>query len=189
MRLGHEEQAETRCSARRRLRPAAVGQGRAAGRVGLGCHPDPAAVDLDLFSGPEPPEQRDAILDQCGPLPPVDPEHGELLGPVPDAHDVGDTAPADQVDDREILGQLDRFVERQEERGDVDGHGPRSWPRWPPRAGSVRGGTRPRPRGAGSERRPHRRGSRPTRTSRWWWRRARPEHPDQACWIAWRIAS
>ena len=46
----------------------------------------------------------------------VDAEHGELLGPIADAHDVGDAAPADQIDDGEVLCQLDGFVESEEER-------------------------------------------------------------------------
>ena len=122
MGLGDEQQAEACRSPRRRLGAAAVGQRGPAGCVGQRRHPDGPTVDVDLLPGPQSLEQGDALLDEGGALAPVDAEHGELLGPVADADHVGDPAPADQVDDRHVLCELDRLVQGQQESGHVDGY-------------------------------------------------------------------
>jgi hypothetical protein len=51
----------------------------------------------------------------------IDPEHRELLGSVPDPDHIRHPTPRDQVDHRQVLGELHRFVQREQQGGDTDG--------------------------------------------------------------------
>jgi hypothetical protein len=67
---------------------------------------------------PRGPEDRDALLQQADAVAHLPVVHRHLLGPVPGADHEVDPAAAHQVEDGEVLGEADRVVQGQDERGD-----------------------------------------------------------------------
>ena len=124
--LRDEEHPEPRRAPRRDFAPASVREKRTAGGEGERSDTRSFAVELHFFSRPEPAQQTDAFFDHPTPAAPFDAEHVELFGAVPDADHVRDAAAAQQVDDREVFGELHRLVQRQQQRGDADRHGRRA---------------------------------------------------------------
>ncbi len=121
MALGEEEQAQSAGAPGSGDGAAAVGEHGSAGRERERRDADLAPVDVCRLARPEPLQQADALFDQCGPAATVDAEHLELLVAVPDPDDVDHPAAAEQVDDGQILGQLHRLVEREQQGADGDG--------------------------------------------------------------------
>ena len=150
VRLGHEEQAEPSGTPGRRFGSSAVGQQGTPGGERPWRHGDAPPVHRDGLARPQALEHTDALLHKGTARPRVDAEEGELLGPVPDADDVGDATVTDQVDDGQVLGQFHRLVESQEQRGDGDGELRRRAPRSRRPAALVKAGTRRGRRDAGS---------------------------------------
>ena len=142
MRLRDEEHAETPGAPRGHFGAAAVGEHRTARREGERRHLHPPAVVFDGLARPQPAQELDTRFHDVPAPAAVDAEHVELLVAVSDADDVRHASAAHEVDDREVLGELHRFVQREQQRGHVDRHGRRARRRSRPPSGPVTAGSR-----------------------------------------------
>src|ERR1700760_165321 len=80
-------------------------------------YPHRAPPPLDRLTGPRPAEQGDARFERGPPGREVGTEHVELAPPVARSHHHLRPPLADDVDDREFLGDSQRVVQRQDEGG------------------------------------------------------------------------
>ena len=92
----------------------------------LRCHvqvvvPVVAPFEGERPVGPRPPDDLDALLHQPSPVAPIDAEHVELLQLVPEAEAQPEPASRQEIDDRGLLGHVERVVQRQQEHGRPDG--------------------------------------------------------------------
>ena len=109
---------------------------------------------------------RDLLLVDAPAAVERDAEHRELRRDVAGDADDLDPAPAEVVDDDDVLGGLHRVAQREDDRGDPDADALGAGRDRPPRTPSATAGSRRRSRGAPRGSPAARRAGRPTRTAR-----------------------
>ena len=80
------------------------------------------AAKREALAAPGPLHRFDAFLDQAPAILQRDAEHAKLRGEVAAGHGHLGAAAADEIEDREVLGDADRVVQGQDQRLHADAH-------------------------------------------------------------------
>ena len=178
-----EGQAEAGGASGGGARHAADREGRMGLRARRRCDADRHAVVLEGLAAPRFEERLEDVVHALSALVPVLVEGRVLDRAIADAGDEAEAAAAREVEDRDVLGELDRVVERQRAGRSRSRRCARSARRSSPRAGAATEASRSRRRGAprrsrrrsrADRRRPPCRGRRGSASTRPSGRRQRP---------------